>query len=231
FTGTDRLMHFLWDAYENGGHKYRKDFLEHFEKIDEVVGEINSRTNEKDLLIMLSDHGFERLDKDVYISYLLRKEGLLKHKENRELELSGIDYSTKAFALDPARIYINLKSKYPCGSVDVQDKERILKELEALFNSLEIDNKKVIKEIYRKEKIYSGPFLEQAPDLILVGNQGFNLKANIKADKLTDKSIFTGKHTQWDAFLIVNRKVDINIILEEFSVFDFVSIMNKLKEL
>ena len=73
--------------------------------------------------------------------------------------------------------------------------------------------------------------MEQGPDLILVGNQGFNLKANIKADRFIDKTIFTGKHTQGDAFLIVNRKINRDIIPAEFSVFDFVNVMNKLKEL
>jgi len=43
--------------------------------------------------------------------------------------------------------------------------------------------------------------LDKAADLILVGNKGFNLKGTIKADKLSDKGIFTGKHSQDDAFL------------------------------
>jgi len=230
FTGTDRLMHFLWDAYEDLNHRYHRDFLEHFQSIDEVIGEINSRTNKKDLLVILSDHGFERLDKDVYINYLLRREGFFKLKTNTELELTNIDYPTKAFALDPARIYINLKGKYPCGSVRGEDRAQVLRDLEDLFKSLELSSKKAIKRVYRKEEIYSGPYLEQAPDLILVGNQGLGLRANIKVDTLADRTIFKGKHTQWDAFLIVNRKVDSDIISEKFSVFDFVSMMNRLRK-
>jgi len=81
------------------------------------------------------------------------------------------------------------------------EKEKILEDLKNSFQSLEIDNKKVIRDIYRKEEIYSGPFLKDAPDLILVGNKGFNLKGTIKTDKLSDKGIFTGKHSQDDAFL------------------------------
>jgi len=42
FTGTDRLAHFLWDAYEDGSHRYREPFLNHFQQIDEVIGEIGS---------------------------------------------------------------------------------------------------------------------------------------------------------------------------------------------
>ncbi len=55
FTGTDRLMHFLWDAYEDERHKYHQDFLAHFQKIDGTIGEITQNLNEDDLLFMLSD--------------------------------------------------------------------------------------------------------------------------------------------------------------------------------
>ncbi|MCZ2845820.1 MAG: alkaline phosphatase family protein [Candidatus Bathyarchaeota archaeon] len=230
FTGTDRLMHFLWNSYEDEQHKYHRDFLEHFRKIDEILGDISAKMNEEDLLIVLSDHGFERLDKDVHISYLLKREGFLKFEDDDEPTLTNMDCSTKAFVLDPARIYINLRGKYPCGSVDVQNKEKILKDLEALFNSLEIDNEKAIRDVYRKEEIYSGPFLEQAPDLILVGNQGSNLKANIKANKLIDKPIFTGKHTQNDAFLLIRGFVNRNIIPDSPTIYEVEQIIMELEK-
>ena len=226
FTGTDRLMHFLWDAYEDKHHKYHREFLEHFRQIDEVIGEIANNINDDDNFIMLSDHGFERLEKDVYINHLLKEEGYLRLVDIPNPTWSNIDYSTRAFALDPARIYINLKGKYPRGSVSLEDKEQILKDLEYLFGCLKIDNKKVIRDIYRKEEIYSGAFLDRAPDLILVGNCGFNLKASIKTDKLVDKGIFTGKHTQDDAFLLVrNRRLEETRIPEEPKVFNVVDIL------
>jgi len=38
FTGTDRLAHFLWNAYEDKSHKYHSAFLDHLHQIDEAVG-------------------------------------------------------------------------------------------------------------------------------------------------------------------------------------------------
>lgn len=227
FTATDRLMHFLWDAYEDKNHKYHSLFLEHFRKIDQAIGEIDSRLNDDDLLIMHSDHGFERLDKDIYISYILAEEGLLQFKQDQDIALSNICYGTKAFALDPARIYLNLKGKYPCGSVDVAEAEDILCQLENLFHSLQVDGRKVIRDVYRKEQIYSGPYLENAPDLILVGAKGFNLKASVKADKLTDRAIFTGKHTQDTAFFIAKGLQNENIIPDPLKVSDIKQIIEK----
>jgi len=230
FTGTDRLIHFLWHAYEDKNNTYHQDFLDYLHKIDQVIGEITTLIKEEDLLIILSDHGFERLDKEIYVNYPLKSEGFLKLKElNSQNFLTKIDSSTKAFALDPGRIYINLKGKYPAGSVKMEDKEKVLKDLEELFSSLEIDNQKIIKEIYRKEEIYSGPFMDRAPDLVLVGNSGFNLKGKMDAQtNLFDKGIFTGKHTKDNAILLIRNQEC--RIPDEPRVFDLVKIMMESEE-
>jgi len=206
FTGTDRLMHFLWSAYEDKGHKYHKDFLGHFRKIDAAVGEICSKITEDDALIMLSDHGFEKLEKDVYVNYLLASEGFLTVNPTGRADMINIGRPTKAFALEPARIYINQNGKYPAGSVEPNDRDSCLKDLESLFLSLRIDGRKVIKHVYRKQDIYSGPYINEAPDLVLIAEKGFNLKGAMNVQELTGKGPFTGKHTYYDAFLLLNDK-------------------------
>lgn len=231
FTGTDRLMHFLWEAYEDERHKYHNVFLEHFAKIDGVIGEIGSRLADDDLLIMLSDHGFEKLDYDVYISYVLKEEGFLQFKQDQDITLNNINYGTKAFVLDPARIYINYKNKYPCGTVDPSEGEELLGRLENLFASLETNGRKVVRDIYKKHQIYSGPFFDNAPDLVLIGNEGFNLKANVKAQRLTDKVIFSGKHTQDTAFLVVKGLSDESVVGDIPTVSDIKGIVEKVKAL
>jgi predicted AlkP superfamily phosphohydrolase/phosphomutase len=212
FTGTDRLMHFLWDAYENRDHRYHFKFLAHFQKIDEVIGEIFLRVNEKDHFVILSDHGFEKLTHEIYINSYLKKEGFLNFENDKELELFNISPKTKAFALDPARIYLNVKGKYPRGTIELRDKGKILRDLEDLFLSLEIDGRKVMRSIYRGEEIYSGPLFDKGPDMVLVGSPGFDLKGSTKTEKLIDKRIFSGKHTQDDAFLLIyGNREKINI--------------------
>ena len=205
FTGTDRLMHFLFDAYEDKDHKYHDNFLNHFSRIDQAIGEIHSKLTENDTFIMLSDHGFERLEKDVYVNRLLASEGFLALKPNPEAKSLNIDSGTKAFALDPARIYINQKGKYPAGSVEAEDRDACLKELESLFGSLQIEGRKVIKHIYRKEDIYTGPYIEDAADMVLVAEKGFNLKGSMTAEELTGKGPFTGKHNYDEAFLLIKN--------------------------
>lgn len=228
FTATDRLMHFLWSAYEDESHRYHRDFLEHFRKIDEIIGEINERISESDTLILLSDHGFERLDKDIYINCFLKDKGFLILREGNEPLLSNIDRPTKAFALDPARIYINAGGKYPKGTVRREEKRGLINELCSLFLRMKIDNRNVIREVHRKENIYCGPYLANAPDLVLIANEGFNLKGSIASSELASRGIFTGKHTYQDAFLLTNNKEVEGILPEQPSVIDAGRIIQEL---
>jgi len=225
FTGTDRLSHFLWDAYEDESHRFHSDFLNHFRRIDEVLGDINDRLKNDDLLIILSDHGFEQLEESVNVNVHLKNCGYLSFKNTPPKSLNDIEYGTTAFALDPGRIYINMEDRYPRGSVKAGDKESVVKDLIQTFNSLEVGNRRVMDRIYRREEIYQGPMLDRAPDLVLMPKAGFDLKANIKANELIEKNIFTGKHNQTDAFLLVNGNAYGSVIPNELSVFDVVSIM------
>ena len=204
FTGTDRLMHFLFEAYEDKIHKYHNCFVDHFRKIDTAIGEIAQQASDNDLIVMLSDHGFEKLDKDVYIAHFLKEKGFMKFKGPDETDLKFLSSETKAFVMDPARIYLNYQGKYPAGSVSPQQASGILDELTQAFSALCIDGKKVIRDIYRKEEIFQGVYMEQAPDLVLVANEGFNLKAALRCPGLAANGIFTGKHTQDSAFVLFN---------------------------
>lgn len=230
FTGTDRLAHFLWDAYEDKSHTYHSAFLDHFRQIDEVIGEIaQGMKDNDDAMILLSDHGFELLEREVYVNVVLKQEGFLRFNREPPANLKDIDENTKAFALDPARIYVNLKGRYPKGCVPLEDREAVVADLEGIFGSLQIDGKRVIRRVYRKEEIYDGPFFEQAPDLVLVANEGFDLRASIKATQLWGRDIRTGKHSQHDAFLLVRGEGADEVVPEKPSVFDVVSVIDGLQ--
>ncbi len=222
FTDTDRLFHFLWEAYEDKNHKYHEYFINYFKKIDIVLGEIYANLKKDDSFIMLSDHGFELLYKEIYINSLLREKGFLKFKKFPS-EFDDIDFGTKAFALDPARIYINTEGKFPRGFVSQNKREEVIRELIELFTDFKVENKQVIKKICRKEEIFTGKYLEDAPDLILLSNPGFDLKATTREKEIAGKRLFTGKHTQDDAFIYFNN--DNNNFPKEPSVADFVKLI------
>jgi len=64
-TGTDRLHHFLWSAYEDENHVFHQKFLDYYRQIDKLINKISSSfrelTDSLDGLFLLSDHGFTRI--------------------------------------------------------------------------------------------------------------------------------------------------------------------------
>ncbi len=230
FTGTDRLAHFLWDAYEDKQHRYRAAFLDHFKQIDAIIGEIYSNLNEDDILIILSDHGFESLKTEVNINYILRENGFLKLDPSSRRGFAELDADTKAFALEPSRIYLNLKEKYSKGNVDPKDRSPIIKDLITLFSELYENEIKVIKHICLAEDIYKGEYSLNGPDLVLLSSPGYNLKTSLKSIDLFENRIFTGKHTQNDAFFICDKTLSGKTDLTPNSVTDMIDTVSFIKK-
>ncbi len=222
-TGSDRLGHFLWDAYEEKDNEHHQSFLKFFEMVDNMIGDIDSKLSKDDNLILISDHGMERVKFNVNLNGVLIKEGLLSLGGEKK-KYKDIEKDTKAFAMEFGRLYINKKGKYPRGLVE--NEKEVRDNLIKIFNSLEIKGEKVIKEIHEKENIYRGKCFDDAPDLVLIPNKGFNLRGKI-TDKVFEESPFTGMHNP-EAFLFVKGNKNKKFVPENPSVEDVVKIINKM---
>jgi len=228
FTGSDRLEHFLWHAYQDKTHEYYKRFLEFFTRIDEAVKDIAGKMDKEDSLIMVSDHGMEGITANVNVNCFLEEKGFLTRGKNPRMGYNNIKEGTRAFALDPGRIYLNKKGKYPLGCVPPDDEAGLIDELKDAFYSLEKDGEKVIKRIWHKNEVYHGRYTESAPDLVLLPHSGFNLKGGILPEKVFDTDLLSGKHTYEDAFLYV--KSENPPVPENPSVEDVVPILTSIME-
>jgi len=206
-TGTDRLMHFLWDAYGNESHIYHQDFIDYFKEIDALVGRIYDRFSNlsgdgaPNRFYMLSDHGFTKIEYEVYLNQFLKNCGYLTFKQQRPDTIMEIGEGAKAFALDPSRVYINLKGKYPAGTVDQADLFTVREEIKSALEGLvSPSGDPIIKRIYRKEELYHGQCLNQAPDLVILSKHGYDLKGKVNGTEVFGHSGLQGMHTQNDAF-------------------------------
>lgn len=200
FTGTDRLEHFLWNAYEDSSHESHEEFLRFFERIDEVIGEIDDRLNEDDSLIMLSDHGMERVKSNVNINAYLEEKGYLQLSDDESKQkYNRIDEGTEAFGLEHGRIYLNRKGRYPKGEVEEGEGDEIIGQLKEDLLSLKVDGERVISETYERGEIYHGDQVDKAPDLVLVPESGYNLRGKL-SDETFEESPLSGMHNR-KAFL------------------------------
>jgi len=202
-TGTDRLEHYLWDAYRNRGHEWHQELLDFYGKVDEAIGYIASEIGDETPLMILSDHGMEGIEAGVNVNTYLTQHGYLDLEDNPRKSYNGIKSGTKAFAMESARIYLNKVGKYPRGSVTCDSEPELLVELTDLFQKLEKNGRKVIRKVYRRDELYRGRELANAPDLVLVPESGFNLKMGLHKESLFERGFLAGKHTEDDAFLYV----------------------------
>ena len=201
-TETDRLQHFFMDAIEDASHKYHSAFREFYRKVDGFLGLIADRVRDETLLIM-SDHGFTPIKQQVYLNRWLLDHGYLKLKENAR-SIEDIDDGSRVFALDPGRLYLNLKGRYPNGSVERSDSRQILEEVKQGLSEISVDRAPIVKRIYEREELFAGPCLESAPDMCVQSVYGYDLKGAVNKQQLMDREVFTGMHTQDDSTLFIS---------------------------
>lgn len=187
FEEVDILQHMFY-RYTDAGHPlYEKEAPEVYknvipacyQKMDCLLGRVMSRIDDDVLLIILSDHGFGSFKKAVHLNAWLRENNLLNLRdpaaeEGREL-FRDVDWTkTKAYALGFSGIYLNEKGREKEGVV-FSDKEKkdIKKETkEKLLSWIDPQTgEAVIKNVYFKEDIYSGGYVDNAPDIII----GYNI--------------------------------------------------------
>jgi predicted AlkP superfamily phosphohydrolase/phosphomutase len=226
-TGTDRLHHFLFDAFGDQNHPFHHEFYRYYQAIDSTIGEFYDRIKEKDEyeIVMLSDHGFGELKKEIYLNQILKRNEFFNTETENVETLEVIAEDAKAFAIDPSRIFIHSRDKFPKGRVDKSDYHKIRSDIKCLFEDYEIRNRKVIKKVYFKEEIYSSKFLKSAPDLILLSHQGFDLKAGLKKNIEYGSTHFTGMHLHDNAFFFSSSP---EVVPDNLSIFEVKSILYKL---
>jgi len=229
-TGTDRLHHFLFDAYADENHRFHHEFLKYYEEIDNLVGDFFNKISGRGEFetIILSDHGFGPIQNEVYLTPILKKHGFYDAEPVEEKSLETITGNARAFALDPSRIFIHQKGKYPRGSVSREDYQTIRQEIKQLFEEYKINNDKVIKKVYFKEEIYSSRFLDRAADIVLQSNPGFDLKGGLNKKDEYGNSHFTGMHLRDNAFFFTGKP---ELLPEKMTIFSAKDIIFKSLDL
>ncbi len=207
-TGTDRLHHFLFDAYEDESHAYHGAFLDYYRAVDAFVGRVYDRfaaDPQAKGFFVLSDHGFCRTRFEVNVNTVLSEHGFLVFASPGAASIDAISERATAFALDPARIYLHKRGKYPRGGVGSDREATLLSELADIFTTLAHDGERVVRHVFYGRDVYSGPHAPHGPDLLLVPTPGFDLKGRVgQAARVVPRRL-QGMHTWDDAFFATTR--------------------------
>lgn len=204
-TETDRLHHFFFDERDT------ELFDSFYSHVDTIIGDLYHRARDRwgdDLFFMLlSDHGFTSLKKEVNLNAFLQESGFLSIDKTKEF-YEKIGEGTTAFAMDPGRIYFH-DGRYPLGKVQPAEIEALTSHVkDSLMGLCDENGNKVIRDIFENSSIYTGPFAESGPDLVCIPCDGFDLKGNMRRDEVFSAGLFTGMHTRNDAVLVVPDSVE-----------------------
>lgn len=188
FDGVDRIQHMFW-RYIDEGHPAARgvagnghaDAIENiYRHSDELVGKVMARLRKDDLMMVVSDHGFASFRRGVNLNAWLLSRGWLTLKEGGDGTaewLRGVDWSrTKAYALGLTGMFLNIEGREGKGAVKPGEeaatvKAEIMAALKGLLDTA--TGETAVNEAFDTAKLYSGPYLQNAPDLIIGFNAGY----------------------------------------------------------
>ncbi|EGY25547.1 type I phosphodiesterase / nucleotide pyrophosphatase family protein [Desulfovibrio sp. A2] len=237
-TETDRLFHFLWDAVTDEGHPQHPACMEFLAEWDALLGEVldltkalAARDDRPVRLLALADHGFGPVRAEVDLNAWLRGQGLLRQvtpggvEQCHELDATTLHPGSAGFALDPGRIYLRTRRRFPDGTLDDAQGRALAERLRHDLSQLAFDGTPVFRAVLTADEVYgpeapgavvSGagaaspgppsaapPMRWAAPDLVCVPAYGFDLKAKWNRTQvfgLPEQYGRTGTHTPDDVF-------------------------------
>ena len=203
FTGTDRLNHYLWEDYEDTASPFHQTFLDYYHEVDRQIGSILERLDDNVTFAAVSDHGFARQRMSINVNCLLAENGFLRLKESQRPSYIDMLPETKAFAMDPGRIYLHHQGQYPGGTVTADDAESLMQTLTTYFLNTTVNGQPIASEVIRGKDAYSGPFAHRAPDLIVMAAKDVALSGRVNLSERVETTPINGKHTYEESTFFV----------------------------
>ncbi len=191
FDGVDKLQHQAWlyvdPAQQNDGvsdyHKRMRALcLEYFSKLDGFIEHLVTAAGPEVQVFMASDHGFTATTEVVRINAYLGEKGWLHWKEVPDTDegrrredsmFAFLDWSkTVAYCRTPSSNGINIRVARNPGETGVRPdqyeatRNRLIRDLEDLKDPA--TGERIITEIHKREDVFPGGAMDDAPDLLLV---------------------------------------------------------------
>jgi len=195
FTTPDRVLHvFFGRAIEDSPFydpRARRSLAKYFKLLDDAIGKVLSALPSDAVVFFVSDHGFEPLFKYVGLLNLIETfsaehgANCLVRAGKKLLSRSRLSAAVKRWITRLGMTKLarqRLGRGLECGMGYIYVSDALPREeLGALISHLSavVDAEmgaKVIERIFRRDELYYGPFVKDAPDLILVPSRGYELR-------------------------------------------------------
>jgi predicted AlkP superfamily phosphohydrolase/phosphomutase len=172
--------------------------MEFYEKVDSYLGKLLEKIDEKPEILIISDHGFSKLETVFDLGNWLEKE----------------DYLDNLSASDTSKLYGELNFKpeeseaYPGGAYlgNIYADEKVQEEIVDKLSDLEFNGEKVFRDVFLSEDLYG---VNNGPDIIPVPRRGMNYVAGY-SDELFDSNPQEIKVPDSEGVIITSLKASRN---------------------
>jgi predicted AlkP superfamily phosphohydrolase/phosphomutase len=262
FTEIDRLHHVFWGCLKKESlfskyeiTKYKQLLTSYYTTLNDALDQIVRIVNEHNaLLIIISDHGFEYVEKYVGINNILKKcnyieSSVLPKLREKIFELlnkfhltklvfkllpkqyTNIAQLSKSFTLDIKKS-IAYYSHYNGITINPHSLHMKQKVIEDLYNTIDAETgSKIFESIFSKEELYSGPYINELPDLIFCLREGYKAIRELphsSVSKIRDvfkSSKMTGAHqgrssVSYAVFCAYGKFINSNADLPAVTIYD-----------
>ena len=223
--GLDRMHHGFWSYFDPShvhfqpGNPYQNAIPEYYGWLDEQIGGVlellNKELLDKDTIVLVvSDHGAQRLDGGFAINEWLIREGLLVLNEYpaqpTPFEKLSVNWSQTRVWSDGgyyARVFFNVRGREPQGVIPPADYESFRDEMKSRLEALPDDKgQRLNSQVFKPDALYRH-VRNVAPDLIVhlgelywrsigtVGHKSLHLQEN-------DTGPDGCNHAQYGAFVL-----------------------------
>ena len=211
FDTTDRIQHMFFRCLDathpaNRGKetvKYAHVIEDLYKRMDDILGRVMAQMDDDSVLLVMSDHGFTQFKRGVNVNSWLHQHGYLVLQDGCDTSgdwFAAVDWErTKAFSLGLIGLFINRKGREACGIVEEGEELHNLKRelIEKLTGLVDDETGNVaIREIIDTEAIQAGPYVFDAPDLLLGYNAGYRSSWDCAKGCVT-ASVFEDNTKHW----------------------------------
>jgi predicted AlkP superfamily phosphohydrolase/phosphomutase len=196
---TDRVSHMMWRLVDPRHPMYdaelaakHGDAIEKvYRRADDLVGRMLAKAPAGTVFMVMSDHGFHSFRRSVNLNTWLTQNGYMVFEGQRGGEKGladlfgrgkfweGVDWTrTRAYAVGLGQIYFNLQGRESRGIVSPGTEYAALQDEIAakLVQLADPDTgEPVMRAVYRRDEVYKGEYLQNAPDLQPGFNDGYRV--------------------------------------------------------
>jgi predicted AlkP superfamily phosphohydrolase/phosphomutase len=211
FDTTDRVQHMFW-RYLDKDHPAVRDvpqgqkprvIQELYDRMDSLIGRVLQQIDDQTVLLVISDHGFKSFNRCMNLNAWLHQNGYLVLKEGKSESgdwFEDVDWSrTRAYTMGLNGLYMNVKGREREGIVEAgAESEALREELRSKLDGLvdPASGKVGITGMFDCDAVYAGPYVDNAPDLIVGYGEGFRASWDSVMGKVTT-AIFEDNLKAW----------------------------------